>query len=179
MESNEKVITKEEYEIEKNKLLVEYLNQESGNQTSRKNNIDFKLGFILVLTVCLLGMLLMNFDISNVLVEKFFSKNVFEIIYRVTMLCVYIANIVLCVVGIYISAISLINGKTDVDTTIMSVDNRTYKDIIRFVVNNNNESSKKNLELNTKLHRRYKVSSVLFLISLNMAVVLYLMQIVL
>ena len=62
MESNEKVITKEEYEIEKNKLLVEYLNQESGNQTSRKNNIDFKLGFILVLTVCLLGMLLMNFD---------------------------------------------------------------------------------------------------------------------
>ena len=61
----------------------------------------------------------------------------------------------------------------------MSVDNRTYKDIIRFVVNNNNESSKKNLELNTKLHKRYKVSSVLFLISLNMAVILYLMQIVL
>ena len=179
MENDEKIITKEEYGIEKNKLLLEYLNQESGNQILRKNNIDFKLGFILILTVCLLGMLLMNFNISNVLVDKFFSRNVFEIIYRITMLFVYIANIVLCVVGIYISAISLINGKAEVDTTILSVDNRTYKDIIRFVVNNSNESAQKHMELNAKLHRRYKVSSILFLISLNMAVVLYLMQIVL
>ena len=101
MENKENIATKENPEIEKLKLVLELAGKEANVQDSRKQGIDFKIICMLSIVVVLLGMLILNFNAENLFVQNFFSRGVFEVIYRFTFLALYIANVVLCIISIF------------------------------------------------------------------------------
>ena len=170
------------YEIEKFKLLLEHCATDAAGQDVRKNNVDTKSSYLLVLVAFLLGILLQQFNISNVIVDDFFSKNIFEIIYRITLVILYISDIGLCVISTFFYVVVLINRKyTKISSDIFdidSVEDVKYIDVIKGLIKNYNNISKENSEVNNKVMKKYKVGTVLLLISLVITVVIYLMNIV-
>ena len=179
MENKENIATKENPEIEKLKLVLELAGKEANVQDSRKQGIDLKIICMLSIVVVLLGMLILKFNASNLFVQNFFSRGVFEVIYRFTFLALYIANVVLCIISIFFFTNCLINkntAKTNIELLHTDFsDEYSYFSLVRTYIKNYNEISKKNSDLNDFLLKRYKAGSILFLISTIMTVVIWVM----
>lgn len=171
-----------EYEIEKLKLLLEHCTKDAEGQDIRKSNVDTKSSYLLVLVVFLLGILLQEFEISNVFVKEFFSKNIFEILYRIMLILLYISDIVLSVISIFLYVVILINKKyIKINSNIFNIDNIEevkYIEVIKGLIRNYNNIAKENSEVNNKVMKKYKTATILLLISLVITVVIYLMNII-
>lgn len=148
-----------EESAEKYKIILNQCYEECKNQDQRKNNVDTKASYMLVVLVFVVGILLQNNNL-NVLNQQVLVDKTLDFILKCILCIVYIADLIFCLISWYYFTDVLINKKYkkisnelwDID----KVDKATYKEVLEGLVSNYNEVNETNSSVNDEVLKSYK-----------------------
>lgn len=163
---------------EKYKILLENAYENCKNQDSRKENFDTKTSYMFTFTSVLIGIIIQYIDIGEIVKEIFSVSLSWITVFKLTLLYLYIADIVLCVVAIFFY-VGIINSRpyNTLDTELLKNEEQIKsksvleieKKMTEFYANITLDNSKRN----DKISNQYKHANILVLIALCFTIALF------
>lgn len=172
-------IDEHEEELKKYETILNHCEEICKNQDKRKNDVDTKTSYMLVVAVFLMGILLENsVHIDLIFSNDINSLSVMEIIVRFHISLCYIASLILCLIGIFNFILVLINKKYEkLKVEIMrpnEINKEKYIKILKGLINNYIDITLINSKVNDKTLKQYKRGVILILITMFFTVGIFL-----
>lgn len=160
-------------------MILNHCEETCKNQDKRKNDVDTKTSYMLVVAVFLMRILLEN----SVYIDLIFTNDInslsaMKIIVRFCISLCYISSLVLCLIGIFNFILVLINKKYEkLKIEIMrpdEINKEKYIKILKGLINNYIDITLINSKVNDKILKQYKRSVILILIIMFFTVGIFL-----
>lgn len=177
MEKSKEVESNSE-EIKKYELILNHCQDDYKMQLENKKTLETKTSYMLVLVSFLFGLLL-NLVLTTDLNTGWNEIGVASLVLRIIFSAVYVGTIALCVISIFMYILVIITRKYGkvrsefFETTKLR--NTDYIDVLKTLINSYKTCIEHNLKITEKASSKYKVATILALISTILTVVCYAM----
>lgn len=165
-------------EIKKYELILNHCQDDYKMQFERKNVIETKTSYMLVLVSFLFGLLL-NLVLTTDLNNGWNEIGTASLVLRIVFSAIYLGTIAVCIVSIFMYVLVLITRKYGTVKVEFFETNKLENEDYLAVVKKLTSSYRKCIEINTtnaqKAVSKYKVGTILALISTILTVVCYAM----